>query len=201
MIRPDKCVTIVFDGKKIIKNHRIELTDGWTRSISEGATKFLGATIATSRQSIASTAKKQLEEKFSLALKSIDSRPIRGEYKVWIFRNYVVPSSRFLLTVDPISDNGIRSIQSTATKFIKRWLKLPRNATQAILFHPAALNCPHLPTERLKAKVSQLATISTSCDTKIQEITFNLSSPSFVKALHIPNEAVNILRSAPILYC
>jgi len=119
VIRPDKCVTIVFDGKKIIINHRIELTDAWTRSISEGATKFLCATIATSHQSTSSTAKKQLEENFSLALKSIDSRPIRGEYKVWIFRNYiyVLPSSRFLLTVDLISDNGIRSIQSTATKF------------------------------------------------------------------------------------
>ena len=74
-----------------------------------------------------------------------------------------------------------------------RWLKLPRNAMQAILFHPSALNCPHLPTERLKAKVSQLATISTSCDTRIN---FNLTSPSFVKAFHIPNEAVNILHSA-----
>ena len=89
-LHPDKCVTLIFDGKKILKNHRIELTDGWTRSISEGATKFLGATIATSHQSTASTAKKQLEEKISLALKSIDSRPIRGEYKVRIFRNYVV---------------------------------------------------------------------------------------------------------------
>ena len=107
-----------------------------------------------------------------------------------------MPSSRFLLTVDPISDNGIRSIQTTATKFIKKWLRLPRNATQAILFHPEALNCPHLPTERLKAKVSQLATISTSRDVRIQEINFNLSTPSFVKALHIPNEAVNILHSA-----
>ena len=74
IIRPDKCVTLVFDGKKILKNHRIELTNGWTRSISEGATKFLGATIATSHQSTASKAKKQLEEKISLALKSIDSR-------------------------------------------------------------------------------------------------------------------------------
>ena len=46
MIRPDKCVTlVVFDGKKI---HRIELIAGWTKSISEGATKFFGATIATS---------------------------------------------------------------------------------------------------------------------------------------------------------
>ena len=108
----------------------------------------------------------------------------------------MVPSFRFLLTVGPISDNGIRSIQSTATKFITKWLRLPRNATQAILFHLEALNCPHLPTERLKAKVFQLATISTSCHTRIQEINFNLSTPSFVKALHIPNEAVNILHSA-----
>ena len=81
MIYPDKCVILVFDGKKILKNHWIELIDGCTKSISEGATKFLGATIATSRQSTASTAKKQLEEKISLALKSIDSRPIRGELK------------------------------------------------------------------------------------------------------------------------
>ena len=28
MIRPDKCVTLVFDGKKILINHRIELIDG-----------------------------------------------------------------------------------------------------------------------------------------------------------------------------
>lgn len=47
IICPDKCVTLVFDRKKILKNHRIELPDGWTTSISEGPTKFLGATIAT----------------------------------------------------------------------------------------------------------------------------------------------------------
>jgi len=37
---------------------------------------------------------------------------------------------------------------------------------------------------------------SGSPDTRIREINFNLASPSFVKALHIPNEAVNILHSA-----
>ena len=147
-------------------------------------------------QSTASSAKKQLEKKISLALKSIDNRPIRGEYKVWIFRNYVVPSSRFFLAVEPISASGIRLIQRTATKFIKKWLRFPRNATQAILFHPQTLNCPHLPTERLKAKVSQLATIYTSKDTRIQELHFELSTLSFMKALHISKEAVNTLRSA-----
>jgi len=41
------------------------------------------------------------------------------------------------------------------------WMPARRNGRK-FFFHPAALNCPHLPTERLKAKVSQLATISTS---------------------------------------
>ena len=117
----------------------------------------------------------------------------------------MVPSSIFLLTVD----NGIIYIQITATKFIKKWLRLPRNATQAILFHPEALNCPHLSTERLKAPtlkspnwppspphVTQEHRKYTSCDTGTQEINFSLSTPSFVKALHIPYEAVNILHSA-----
>ena len=154
MICPDKCVTLVWQEENPEKSP--DWTPRWLDEIiSERPTGFLelGATIATFHQSTASTPKKQLEE-ISLALKSTDSKPIWGEYTVWIFRNYVVPSSRFLLTADPIYDNGIRSIQSTATKFIKKWLRLPRNATQAILFHPEALNCPHLPNERLKAKVS-----------------------------------------------
>ena len=118
-------------------------------------------------------------------------QPNTREYKFGFSETMWCYHPKFLLTVDPIPDNGIRTIQSTVTKFIKKWLRLPRNATQAILFHPEALNFPHLPTERVKAKGSQIATISTSCDTRTQEINFNLSTPSFVKALHISNEAVN----------
>ena len=33
IIRPHKCVTPVFDGKKVLKNHRIELTNGWMRLV------------------------------------------------------------------------------------------------------------------------------------------------------------------------
>ena len=125
MIRPDKCVTLAFDGKKTLKKHRIELTDGWTRSISEGASKFLGATIATTYQSTTTAAKKHLGEKISLALKSIDNRPIRGEYKVWIYRNYVVPSCRFLLMVNPTSTSGISSIQRMATRLLRSGSDFP----------------------------------------------------------------------------
>ena len=119
VIRPDKCVTLQFNGKKVL-DQCVDLIDGETRSILGKDTKILGATVASSRQKTSSIAKRRLKERITQALKSIDSRPIRGEYKVWIYRNYVVPSSCFLLAVEPISASGIESIQSTATRFIKR---------------------------------------------------------------------------------
>ena len=124
VIRPDKCVTLQFNGKKVL-DQCVDIIDGETRSIVEKDTKCLGASVASSRQKTSSIAKRRLKERITKALKSIDSRLIRGEYKVWIYRNYVVPSSRFLLAVEPISASEVESIQSTATRFIKRWLIYP----------------------------------------------------------------------------
>ena len=98
VIRPDKCVTLQFNGKKVL-DQCVDIIDGETRSIVEKDTKCLGASVASSRQKTSSIAKRRLKESITKALKSIDSRLIRGEYKVWIYRNYVVPSSRFLLAV------------------------------------------------------------------------------------------------------
>ena len=98
VIRPDKCVTLQFNGKKVL-DQCVDIIDGETRSIVEKDTKCLGASVASPRQKTSSIAKRRLKERITKALKSIDSRLIRGEYKVWIYRNYVVPSSRFLLAV------------------------------------------------------------------------------------------------------
>ena len=106
----------------------------------------------------------------------------------------MVPSSCFLLAVEPISASGV---ESTATRFIKRWLNLPRNATQAILFHPTILNCPHLKSEKVKAKISQLAALYSTTDKMIHEIHFELSNPNFMKSLHIPKEAVDLIHLSP----
>lgn len=48
-IRPDKCVTLQFNGKKVL-DQCVDFIDGETRSILEKDTKFLGATVASSRQ-------------------------------------------------------------------------------------------------------------------------------------------------------
>ena len=156
MICPDKCVTLVWQEENPEKSP--DWTPRWLDEINIWKTHRIPRARCNNCNfpSVHSLNTQETTggEDLPGALKSTDSKPIWGEYTVWIFWNYVVPSSRFLLTADPIYDNGIRSIQSTATKFIKKWLRLPRNATQAILFHPEALNCSHLPNERLKAKVS-----------------------------------------------
>ena len=41
-LKPSKCVSFVYDGKKVLSNITVSLKDGSTRSISTGPTKFLG---------------------------------------------------------------------------------------------------------------------------------------------------------------
>ena len=119
---PDKCVTLVFDGKKITElNSQMAGWDKYLKEPQNSLVQQLQPPISTQLQKLRNNWRRSPY----IVLISIDSRPIRGDYNVWIFQNYVVPSSRFLLTVDPISDNGIRSIQSTATKFIKNGSDFP----------------------------------------------------------------------------
>ena len=47
VIRPDKCATLQFIGKKVL-DQCVDLIDGETRSILGKDTKFLGATVASS---------------------------------------------------------------------------------------------------------------------------------------------------------
>ena len=55
------------------------------------------------------------------------------------------------------------------------------------------LNCPHLKSEKVKAKISQLAALYSTTDKMIQEINFELSNPNFMKSLHILKEAVHLI--------
>ena len=81
-LRPDKCVSILFDGtKNIDPKSNITLTNGFTHNISEAPTKILGHLIATSPAQSRSASAKKLESKLLhvSAVEKIDSRPIRGE--------------------------------------------------------------------------------------------------------------------------
>ena len=83
-LRPDKCVTISYNGKQIVRDAKVKLLTGSTRSITSGSTKFLGHLLGESLQASRQAASEKIRKRVLNALKSIEQRPIRGEYKVWI---------------------------------------------------------------------------------------------------------------------
>ena len=195
-LKPEKCVSFVYDGKVIDKTSTLPLSHGSTRNISEAPWKVLGHILAVSPTGSRRASAKRLERKLLSAVKNIDDRPIRGEYKIWILKNYLAPSLHFLLMVDLISDSVLASLQRKLTKFIKRWLNLPRCCTLAAVYHPEVLNLPFLPQCRERAKLSMVSALEFASDPAIKECLILLKDPEFLKRIDIPKDTCTILESA-----
>ena len=66
--------------------------------------------------------------------------PNRDEYKIWIHRQYQVPSLHYKLAVDAVAKTTINKINTLATKYINyRWLGLTRSTSVAVHFQA---RCP-----------------------------------------------------------
>jgi len=98
-IRADKCVTLSFDGHKMDKHFNVTVTSGETQNISTTGMKFLGRYIGASSRQTTALSSTTLRSKFESSLLALDSRPIRGEYKLWIYQHYLAPSFHFFLSV------------------------------------------------------------------------------------------------------
>ena len=96
--------------------------------------KFLGATITFSGKQ--SDIFKLVSDYFQTRLNSIDSLLIRGEFKLKMYQDYLLPASRFMLTVHTISSTNLDRIDALTRKYLKKWMKLPPSATAAVLHSP-----------------------------------------------------------------
>ena len=91
--------------------------------------------------------------------------------------------------VNSTTSSSVHKMEALATKALKKWMKLPRNATQAILYHPDVLNVPSCDSLKTKAKLSFLVAIDHSTDHLIQELKPLLPSLSFKMDLTSPLNA------------
>ena len=105
------------------------LANGSTRNIADAPTKILGKFLSKSHSSAKKALASKLDNEVIAAMKRIDDRPIRGEFKVWMWKNYLAPSLRFMMMVDSVQESDLVKTQKKMTKFIKRWLHLPRCCT------------------------------------------------------------------------
>ncbi len=179
-IKPEKSISYCFDGQK-------------TRNISTGPTKFLGETIGLTLHQSRKAATVKLTKKVYDVLDKINARPIRGEYKVWIYKSYLAPSTQFHLAVDRISLNAIKKIQCRITSLLKQWLRIPKCATLASLFHPESMNLPYLPHLLEKCKLRLLSIPSLSIDHNISSLTSLVRDPSFLDAEMVPSNISKII--------
>ena len=165
-LRPDKCAVYSKPGKRVSHSTQFELRGTLIPNIALTPNKYLGAWLSTNP----STAGKDLANNFSSMLRNINDRPIRGEYKLWIYRNYLLPSLQFYLAVNQISKSKLLSLQAQANKYLKRWLSLSNSTTLAILFHPELLDVTPLTEVEQKSKISFLTSLMSSPDPLIQEL-------------------------------
>ena len=107
-----------------------------------------------------------------------------------------VPSFHFLLAVDVISKSTVSKLQGRAMKCIKSWLGLCRSTTIAVIHHPDVLGVPYLPEFRTKAKLNFLASISSSQDPLIKNLSSLTTDQQFLSRQGFPDAVKGLLELA-----
>ena len=184
-LKPSKCISLAFDGKRSNPNTTFLLSSGQTNNIQKHPTKFLGKVISHCPKTTSQRASDRLRELISPQLRALDECAVGGEYKVWMLNYAVLPSLHFFLMVNDIPKTQIKSVQNQITKMLKKWLHLPPCTTLSTLFHPGSLNLKFLPRYQEEAKLALISAVNRSTDSHVLECLPALDSPSFLRASHI----------------
>ena len=122
--KPQKCVSYMFDGSKHLQKG-IPLSKGTTHSITEGGTKLLGKLIDVSLSATKKAANKRMNTRLSQLLTVADALSICGEYKLWIYQNYIPSLLRFHLCVDAVLPSAISKNGFYCYLLLEEMAKIP----------------------------------------------------------------------------
>ena len=86
-------------------------------------TKFLGQIVGELLSTSKRQTAKMLASTLDQALSRIDISPMRGDFKVWIYQNFLTPSLFFHLAINNVSSQ-IKKLQSKVTRSLKKWLRI-----------------------------------------------------------------------------
>jgi hypothetical protein len=100
-------------------------------SIRDEEQKFLGKLLFFSGKSEETF--NCLKATFKEGMDRIESCFVRNEYKLWIYKQYFLPSKRFLLTVHTLTATHLKLLDTFTDQYVKKWAGLPRCATTAII--------------------------------------------------------------------
>ena len=90
-----------------------------------------------------------LENQIKGKLDNLEKTPVRSEFKLEIYKIYILPSIRFLLTVHDLPITYLKKLDLVADKYLKKWAGLPKCATTAVLHLNSALNIKNISSANL----------------------------------------------------
>ena len=171
--------------------------NGVPRITTSAPSKFLGQTLGDNSRSTRSPSYQKITEKIYSALNQIDQIPIRGEYKVWIYKFSVVPSLFFNLAFDRTPESTINKFQTRASSFLNCRLNIPKCATLASIFRREVTYFPYLPHVHQMAKLRLLASVHVLRDLNLKEMQGQISDPDLGKKKCIPPGCLDMLPAYP----
>ena len=166
-LKPSKCRSLSIQAG-ISKDFPFHIGNSRIPSIRDQEQKFLGRLLFFSGKS---------EETFKLvhdtlkdALERIEACLIRSEYKLWILKNYLLPSKRFLLTVHTLPQSHLAKLDTFVDKFTKKWAGLPKSATNAVIHLKEALDIPSISEVYTEAHNTSHARTRLQGDSVVNEV-------------------------------
>ena len=109
-------------------------------SIKDEEQKFLGQVLSFSGKS--KDTYELLKNALKVGLDRVDSSLIRPEYKLWIVKNYLLPSKRFFLTVHTLNVSLLHTLDTFVNQYVKKWAGLPKCATNVVIHSQQGLDIP-----------------------------------------------------------
>ena len=104
----------------LFSEHSFHIGDTATPSLCEQEQKFPGKLFFSDKSE---EAIKLVGDTLQEAMENIETSLIRPKYKLWILKNYLYPSKRFLLTVHTLTQTHLNIIVDKRTKKVLACLK------------------------------------------------------------------------------
>ena len=74
-------------------------------------------------------------------MEKINKNTLRGEYKQKIYSQCALSSMRYFMSVHYINKTHIDKLDSLVRKYLKLWLRIPKNGVNdSLMFHPYMSN-------------------------------------------------------------
>ena len=131
-------------------------------------------------------------------MENLEKTAIRQEFKLEIYKIYILPSIRFLLTVHDLPITHLLKLDTMVDQYLKKWAGLPKCATNTILHLDTAMHIKKISTLYIEAHTI------THCSTRLKgDTAVNLAinnrlarETQFVRKQSITVQSERIYKSA-----